>query len=99
MGVKVNGVGLEMIGISGQGYLNNPGGWGGSEVGSKGRMSAMKRNRTEVAALAQMCRGISCAEINCGHLRKSPAGLSTLKQRWNSVFRELFFPNSNTASP
>lgn len=50
----------------------------------------MKRNRVEVAALGQMCRGLPCAQITCEHLRKSPAGLSALKQRWNSVFRELF---------
>jgi len=41
------------------GFMNNP---GGSEVGSGGRMRAIKRNRTEAAALRQMCRGLLCAK-------------------------------------
>lgn len=48
----------------------------------------MRRNRTEVAALRQRAV-VSCAQMNCGHLRKTPAGLSALKQRQNSVSREL----------
>lgn len=57
MGLKVNGAGLETMGISCRGFLDNP---GGSEVGSGGKMRAMKRNRTEAAALGQMCRSLSC---------------------------------------
>lgn len=30
------------------------------------------------------------AQINGGHHRKSPVGLSALQERWHSVFRELF---------
>ena len=40
--------------------------------------------------LCARCAGVSCAQNNCRHLRKTPAGLSALKLKRNSVFRELF---------